>query len=70
MICHFLPADVNLKGCGPRLSLGLPRPYVWLLTLVHSVFFVIFSVVNAESQRLRATLRRVATCDRLGFVGK
>eukprot|EP00435_Cladocopium_sp_Y103_P017687 s885_g4.t1 len=35
------------------LSLGLPRPYVWLLTLVHSVFFVIYTVVNAESPKLQ-----------------
>lgn len=35
------------------LSLGLPRPYVWLLTLLHSVFFVSYTVVNAESPKLQ-----------------
>ena len=69
----FFPADVNSSSsklsqeklsCTPRLSLGLPRPYVWLLTLLHSVFFVSYTVVNAESQRLRHMLRLLApSCD-------
>lgn len=35
------------------LTLGLPRPYVWLLTLAHTVFFVTYTVVNAQSPKMQ-----------------
>lgn len=54
---HFFSEDIWLNHMVfvvfTSLSLGLPRTHVWLLTLLHTVFFMTYTEYNADSPKMR-----------------